>query len=144
MPLTESSKKVKEEEPCKPGDLMHTGKPVVLRADRLVLYGRAYTVEDMPDMMIRNGFLACTEYIDGVISMSACMDQALWLKTLIHEVTHVAQNESGKDSSEDEANWVATMVHDLLVNNPDIALAYAALGGAIELEEGTDEDDDDA
>jgi len=94
-------------------------------------------------MMSKNGFLACTEYVNGTIYMSSAMDQALWLKTLIHEVTHVAQQEVGRESSEEEANWAAVFVHDLFVNNPEVALAYLELAGWTEPfdEESAGEDD---
>lgn len=93
----------------------------------ITFFGREYEVVPLQSTQIKQGWIACADYVDARIQMLEGIDLSLWLETFLHEVTHLAQNKAGRDVCEEDANWVATFIFELLVKNRQVCELFALL-----------------
>ena len=95
--------------------------------DSITIFGREYTIKDLPALSVAEGVIGLAAYHDAVIYIDLSADPALALTTLWHEAVHVAQNDLHGQVDEREARWISLFVHNLLVHNPEILEKYLEL-----------------
>jgi hypothetical protein len=90
----------------------------------LVIFGRTYEIRNVSPLHASDGVLGMAAYRDAVIYVDTNLDPSLFLSTLWHEATHLAQQEILGTTNEDDARWIALFVHNLLIHNPSILECY--------------------
>jgi hypothetical protein len=97
--------------------------------DSVNIFGRCFTVRDLPPTAAAEGVIGMAAYHEGNIYIDQTVDLSLALTTLWHEAIHIAQNDLHGQIDEQEARWMSLFVHNLLVNNPEILQSYLKLLG---------------
>lgn len=95
--------------------------------DSITIFGREYTIKDLPALSVAEGVIGLAAYHAAVIYIDFSTDPALALTTLWHEAVHVAQNDLHGQVDEREARWISLFVHNMLINNPEILERYLEL-----------------
>jgi hypothetical protein len=95
--------------------------------DIITIFGRAFTLKDMPSVSAAEGVIGMAAYHEGAIYLDRTADAALALTTLWHEAIHVVQNDLHGEVDEQQARWMSLFVHNLLVDNPEIVECYREL-----------------
>jgi hypothetical protein len=90
----------------------------------VVIFGRTYEVTDVSPLQSSEGVLGQAAYRDGVIYLDESMDMSLTLSTLWHEAAHIAQQEVLGTMDEAQARWIALVVHNFLILNPQVLECY--------------------
>jgi hypothetical protein len=92
--------------------------------EKLVIFGRAYDVLEIPPSQLADGVIARASYREGVIYLDESVDPALKLNAIWNGVIQAAQQDLHGRLDEAQAKWTALFVHQFLALNPEIAELY--------------------
>lgn len=99
--------------------------------DTLTIFGRTFTIKDLPALSAAEGVIGLAAYHEAAIYLDRTADPALRLTTLWHEAIHIVQNDLHGQVDEEQARWISLFVHNLLVHNPAIIECYRQVAGGI-------------